>query len=94
MAPASIIARVTTQLVAGYDTYGFDSAGNFPEVVGSLIAGNGDYPAAEFFLGGKIVKLLAEADLKTLHKRGVTLDRDPRKILALIGAREFPERGD
>ena len=56
MAPASIVMRLTDQLVAGYDTYGFNSTGDFPEVVEGILGGNGDYPAGEFFLGGKIVK--------------------------------------
>lgn len=32
MAPKSIIARLTPNLVAGYDTYGFDDKGQFPEL--------------------------------------------------------------
>ncbi len=33
MAPASIVMRLSKQLVAGYDTYGFDSSGNLTEIV-------------------------------------------------------------
>ena len=90
MAPASIALRLTKQLVAGYDTYGFTPSGDFPEVVKSILDGNDDYPADEFFLGGKIVKDMKDADAETLKKKGVTLDRDPRKILAIAGERAFP----
>ena len=37
MAPASIVLRLTDQLVAGYDTYGFDSQGDFPEVIDGIL---------------------------------------------------------
>ncbi|HYL99185.1 MAG TPA: type I-B CRISPR-associated protein Cas7/Cst2/DevR, partial [Blastocatellia bacterium] len=32
MAPASVVARLTPSLVAGYNTYGFDEDGKFPEL--------------------------------------------------------------
>lgn len=37
MAPASILVRLTPQLVAGYQTYGFTRAGDFPEVIDGLL---------------------------------------------------------
>jgi CRISPR-associated protein Cst2 len=37
MAPASIVVRLTKQLVAGYQTYGFDSDGKFPEVIDGIL---------------------------------------------------------
>ncbi len=39
MAPASIVVRLTNQLVAGYETYGFDSSGDFPEVINGVLYG-------------------------------------------------------
>ncbi len=90
MAPASIVLRLTDQLVAGYDTYGFDSAGEFPEVVRGICDVDGDYPGEEFFLGGKIVKDMDKDDIVKLKNKGVTLERDPRKVLATAGEKAFP----
>lgn len=85
MAPASIVVRLTKQLVAGYKTYGFDAAGKFPEVIdGILRDGDPDYPGKEFFVGGAIVKDMPAAAADKLAARGVTLNRDPRKLLATV----------
>ena len=115
MAPASIVVRLTNQLVAGYGTYGFDSSGDFPEVIngilhaGPVFGGSGsprtdpegrpilkpdpDYPGSEFFIGGKIVKDMGPEIADELKAKGVTLDRDPRRLLAAIGEKVFPARG-
>lgn len=90
MAPASIVLRLTNQLVAGYDTYGFQPSGEFPEVVDGILHGDGDYPAGEFFLGGKIVKDMDAKQAEALRGRGVSLERDPRKTLAIAGEKAFP----
>lgn len=100
MAPASIIVRLTPQLVAGYDTYGFRierdpgddqlHAHRFPEVVDGLLHEPPDYNANEFYLGGKIVKDLDPETASKLEAAGVTLDRDPRRLLATI-ADKFTE---
>ena len=92
MAPASIILRLTGQLVAGYDTYGFTATGDFPEVVEGIRLEDGDYPGGEFYLGGKIVKDMEPDRVEALRGKGVTLDRDPRKLLATVGERAFPAR--
>lgn len=85
MAPASIIVRLTNQLVAGYETYGFRTDGKFPEVVdGILHEPAADYPGNEFYLGGKIVKEMNADVAKRLEERGVTLDRDPRRLLETV----------
>src|SRR5262245_48289958 len=61
MAPASIVVRLTPQLVAGYQTYGFTSVGKFPEVIdGILHDPTPDYPGKEFHIGGRIVKEMEE----------------------------------
>lgn len=94
MAPASIVVRLTTQLVAGYDTYGFDSSGYYPEVIEGIR--KGDYPGDEFYVGGKIVKDMEEKraeELKELKAKGATLDRDPRRLLATVGEKAFPGKG-
>jgi CRISPR-associated protein Cst2 len=80
--------RLTNQLVAGYDTYGFTPPGDFPEVVAGIR--NGDYPAGEFFLGGKIVKDMEKEHTEELRGQGVSLERDPRKTLAIAGEKAFP----
>ncbi len=90
MAPASIVLRLTTQLVAGYDTYGFTSTGDFPEVVDGILHGDGDYPAGEFHIGGKIVKDMKPERIEELRSKGATLERDPRKVLAIAGEKAFP----
>jgi len=90
MAPASLVTRLTPQLVAGYSTYGFqikDDRHLFPEVVDGIL--QGDYPGEEFYLGGKLVKDLEEATAASLQEKGVTLDRSPQRLLELIGERAF-----
>ncbi len=91
MAPASIVVRLTKQLVAGYDTYGFDSSGNYPEVIDGIL--EGDYPGGEFYIGGKIVKDMDAKRVEELKGKGVTLDRDPRRLLATVGEKAFPKKG-
>ena len=91
MAPASLVVRLSAQLVAGYDTYGFDPAGGFPEVVDGVL--RGDYPGPEFFLGGKLVKDMDQARADDLKGRGVTLERDPRKLLADVGEKALAKKG-
>jgi len=93
MAPASIVVRLTPQLVAGYETYGFrtvrkpdgESFHLFPEVVeGITHKPKADYPGKEFFIGGKIVKDMSDAQAAELTALGVTLDRDPRRLLETV----------
>jgi CRISPR-associated protein Cst2 len=93
MAPASIVLRLTRQLVAGYDTYGFDSEGKYPEVVAGLKKSDFDGREAEFYLGGKIVKEMPAEAVKLLEGKGVTLERDPRKLLETVGTKAFPAKG-
>lgn len=94
MAPASIVVRLTNQLVAGYDTYGFDSTGNFAEVVDGIVK-NGDFPGqeGEFHIGGKIVKDMPAETAKSLSGKGVTLERDPRKLLAAVADKALATKG-
>jgi hypothetical protein len=91
MAPASILMRLTDSLVAGYNTYGFQTSGqapgdihNFPEVIDGILHDPPDYIGKEFYFGGKLVKDMdqkTEADLKA---RGVTLDREPRRLIEIV----------
>ena len=83
MAPASIIARLTPSLVAGYQTYCFKPDGKLPDVIDDIL--KGDYPGDEFYIGGEVVKRGLTKDQEDgLRAKGVTLDRDPRKLLAAI----------
>lgn len=91
MAPASIIVRLTESLVAGYNTYGFHISGQapndihtFPELIDGILHDPPDYPGDEFYLGGKIVKEMDEEKSGMLKERDVTLERDPRKLLATV----------
>jgi CRISPR-associated protein Cst2 len=91
MAPASILVRLTTSLVAGYNTYGFQATGKAPEekhhfreVVDGILHEPPDYPGEEFYLGGKIVKDMAEEVQQKLKAKGVTLERDSRKLLEIV----------
>lgn len=87
MAPASIIVRLTPQLVAGYQTYGFTPDGKFAEVVDGILRDPPDYPGAEFYIGGKVVKDMPDEQMKKLGDQGVTLDRDPRKLLETVAGK-------
>lgn len=85
MAPASIVVRLTPQLVAGFDTYGFrvkDEAHTLPEIVEGII--NNDYPGGEFCFGGKLVRDMDESTRKALEDKGATLERNPQKLIQIV----------
>jgi CRISPR-associated protein Cst2 len=83
MAPASIVLRLTESRVAGYDTYGFQSDGSFPEVVEGILAG--DYPAGEFYLGGLLVREVLSAEKRnTLQEKGAHLYRMAAQALDAV----------
>lgn len=91
MAPASIVIRLTESLVAGYKTYGFQTNGQgtngnytFPEVVDGILHDPPDYDGKEFYIGGKIVKDMDDKTQAKLKAQGVTLERDPRKLLVIV----------
>jgi CRISPR-associated protein Cst2 len=79
MAPASIVARLTLSLVAGFDTYGFDEKGGFAEL--KRINQN-DLPGEEFWVGGEIVRRMDEAEQKRLAGAGVKLYDNPQRLIA------------
>ena len=103
MAPASIVVRLTEQLVAGYDTYGFEiqDAGTgglgkgihrLPEIVGGIMRNPPDFPGNQFYLGGKLVKDLSENEHNELKKAGVNLDRNPQRLLKTIADKMFEKK--
>jgi CRISPR-associated protein Cst2 len=88
MAPASVIVRLTPQLVAGYQTYCFRADGKLPHVIEDILAGGRGYSADEFFMGGELVKReLSKDDQDKLKKAGATLDPDPRNLLKTVADR-------
>lgn len=104
MAPASIVVRLTKQLVAGIDIYGFsigeDGGHRFDEIVGGVLHAAKkdersepilapDYPGGEFYLGGKVVKDMDDKTLAALQQQGVHLDRNPQRLLESVAADAF-----
>jgi CRISPR-associated protein Cst2 len=89
MAPASIVVRLTSQLVAGYDNYGFslenDGKHLFPELVEGIL--EGDYPGGEFYLGGRLVKDMNDKTSQALQEKGVAIDRNPQRLLEAVGGK-------
>jgi CRISPR-associated protein Cst2 len=79
MAPKSVVARLTPSLIAGYDTYGFNEKGEFPEL-GRIKAS--DLPGDEFWVGGEIVRTLQPEQRTYLENEGVHLYENPQKSLA------------
>ncbi|QGJ71780.1 CRISPR-associated fruiting body developmental protein R [Planctomycetales bacterium 10988] len=96
-APASIVIRLTDSLVAGYETYGFkpkkEKSGEyeFPELIEGLLIDPPDYPPQEFYLGGRIVKEMDESLQTALTERGVTLDRNPQRLISLVSQKALGE---
>lgn len=82
MAPASIVMRLSESLVAGYNAYGFTKEGDFPEITEGIC--KGDYPGKEFFIGGRIVKDMTEANVRTLTGKSATLDRSAQRLIATV----------
>lgn len=85
MAPASIVVRLTEQLVAGFDTYGFKLEGeshDLPEIINGIH--QNDYPGDEFYLGGKAVKDMSDETQAALEAKGMTLDRNPQRLLSTV----------
>ena len=87
MAPASIVVRLTESLVAGYGTYGFKPDGSFPEVVDGILHEPPDYLGNEFYIGGRIIKEMPQEKIDKLSARGVTVDRDPRRLLDTVATK-------
>lgn len=78
MAPKSIVARLTPNLVAGYDTYGFDEKGEWAEL--KRIHAD-DLPGHELWIAGDIVRHLESVQRARLEGEGVKLYDNPQKLL-------------
>jgi len=79
MSPKSIIARLTPQLVAGFDTYGFNGQGQFPELTR---INKDDLPGAEFWIGGEIVRSMSTEDKEHYQGEGAHLYANPQRLIA------------
>jgi CRISPR-associated protein Cst2 len=91
MAPASIVVRLSQQLVAGFSSYGFSIEEDGRHVLSEVVDGilEGDYPGTEFHLGGKIVKDLDAATYQKLQEKGAALDRSPQRLIEAIAEKAF-----
>jgi CRISPR-associated protein Cst2 len=78
MAPKSVVARLTTNLVAGYNTYGFDEQGQFTDL--SRINAN-DLPANEFWIGGELSRSMNTDQKRQLADAGVMFYDNPQTLL-------------
>lgn len=91
MSPASVIARLTPNLVAGYSTYGFDEHGSFPEL---KRINKDDLPGSEFWIGGEIARNMNSEEKKRLEDEGVKFYDNPQRLLADAGEIFFKPEGD
>jgi CRISPR-associated protein Cst2 len=78
MAPESLVARLTSSLVCGFDTYGFQPDGSFPDL--SRINTN-DLPGTEFVVAGALARTMGEAEKKALAGEGVRFFDSPQAAL-------------
>lgn len=83
MSPRSIVLRLTSSLVAGFNTYGFEADGSFPEL--DRIHAD-DLPGKEFWLGGELVRTLNDETRTRLKAEGVHLFDNPQKLLCEVSS--------
>jgi len=81
MAPRSLVARLTAALVGGFDTYGFDRGGQFPEL--ARINGN-DLPGNEFVVAGQLAREMPGEERKRLEAHGVRFFDNAQVALAQL----------
>ncbi len=84
MAPRSIVIRVTRSLVAGYESYGFNLQGQFPELRRVL---NKDLPGSEFLVGGEVSRSMSAELKKEMGATGVTFEDNPQRALMMAADR-------
>ncbi len=82
------MARLSPSLVAGFDTYGFDDQGKFPEL-GRIH--KDDLGGRDFWIGGEIVRGMSDVEKTRLKGEGVRLFENPQRLLETIGAAAFGE---
>lgn len=89
MAPRSVVARLTPSLVGGYDSYGFNETGGFPEL--ARISSD-DLPGKEFWIGGAIVRDMPSAQRQHLEGQGAHLFDNPQKLISVLSNVAFEEK--
>jgi CRISPR-associated protein Cst2 len=85
MSPSSIVIRLTPNLVAGYNTYGFDEKGGFAEL---RRINADDLPGTEFWIGGELARDMPSDEKARLTSEGVHFYDNPQRLLEEI-AGEF-----
>ncbi|MGK7897120.1 MAG: hypothetical protein AB4372_26775 [Xenococcus sp. (in: cyanobacteria)] len=88
MAPRTVIARLTSCRVPGYDTYGFNEEGDFKEL-NRLI--DNELPGKDFWLGGEIVRNMTQEIKQKLTANEVTLKNNPETLLNEISQKFLAE---
>jgi CRISPR-associated protein Cst2 len=78
MAPRSLVARLTPSLVCGFDTYGFDPQGGFPDLAR---VHKEDLPGAEFLIAGALGRDMKKEDRARLEGEGVRFFDNPQAAL-------------
>ncbi len=78
MAPRSLVARLTTSLVCGCDTYGFNVDGGFPDL--SRVR-DVDLPGNEFVVAGALAREMPVKDKERLEGEGVRFFDSPQAAL-------------
>jgi CRISPR-associated protein Cst2 len=78
MAPRSLIARLTPSLVCGFDTYGFDLQGGFPDLARIR---DEDLPGDEFVVAGAIAREMNADEKKLLEGKKVRFFDNPQAAL-------------
>jgi CRISPR-associated protein Cst2 len=78
MAPRSLVARLTPSLVGGFDTYGFDRTGAFPELAR---INAGDLPGGEFVVAGALAREMPAEERARLESEGVRFFDSPQAAL-------------
>jgi CRISPR-associated protein Cst2 len=83
MAPESLVARLTTSLVCGFDTYGFTVDGGFPDLARVQ---KEDLPGPEFVVAGALAREMKTEEKTRLEAEGVRFFDSPQVALARLAS--------
>ncbi|MDP3273897.1 MAG: type I-B CRISPR-associated protein Cas7/Cst2/DevR [Deltaproteobacteria bacterium] len=83
MSPKSVVARVSTKLVAGFDTYGFNDKGEFAEL--TRLEAADDLPPSEFYIGGELARTMEPSRRKALEARGAKFFDNAQTLIVALG---------
>ena len=90
MSPGSLVIRLTANLVAGYNTYGFDDKGGFSEL--SRLNAN-DLPGHEFWIGGELAREMPADEKARLEGEGVHFYDNPQRLLEAVAVEFLKTEG-